>query len=273
MGTGFFGSFLTRKDQDGQGDGEQPAVKPVKAGAGRERAALPGHAASRNPGEDPAMSAPAPPAPDGAVDTPVAGGDEEGDAASMSPLDSLMQDKVVVALLKDELVDVPQALLALNKHQQQSDSVLWRVLADAPDVDRNAVFAAAAQVGGYAGVDLSGDAPSTELVAAVLGLFPPAVGAEMFRMGLLPYAFAVDPNSQKHTLTLATHDPSHPEVTAFVRKLPVKVELRYAPAGEVRRHAQRLQASGGAEQAPAHVEQTAEHVAREYRTREVVSAA
>lgn len=288
MGTGFFGSFLKRKDQGGpeetslplatagasdpEGSGAPESYRTPVSGAATPPARplfpdfegdpeAPSPSVQANRDEHAVASAPS--------DTPAtfdaAGATEP---AAPSPLEKLMEDRVVVALLREEVIDIPQALLALRKHQADAGSQLWRVAADLPEVDRNAVFATAAQVLGYATVDLSDRKPAAALVEAAMGLFPPSVGSEMLQLDLLPYALAIDAVSQQHTLTLATYDPSRQQVEAFVTKLPVRVELRFAPASNILEHIARVRvkASGVG------MEEPDQQVSREYRNHEIVSA-
>ncbi len=172
--------------------------------------------ASRAPAPEPMPAAPA-------AQTPVQNSPE-----AASPLDALMQDRVVAVLLQEDLISMPQALIALRQQKHQPGAALWRVLAGMTGIDRDAVFAEAAGVQGFETAHISEMKPSGELVEAVQGLFAPAIGEEMFRLSLLPYEFALDPATRHHTLVFATHDPSHPAIAAFIRKLNLHVELRYA---------------------------------------------
>ncbi len=172
-------------------------------------------------------------------DEPAAHGQQPAEEAS--PLDGLMQDRVVMALLQEGVITMPQALTALRQQKRHPNVSIWRLLTGVAGVDADAVFAEAARVAGYETVHISERKPTDELVEAVCGLFPSPAGDEMLRMGVIPYEFNVDPAARKHTLVFASHDPSHPDVRHFVESLGPNVELRYAPASMIGERIRRIQ--------------------------------
>lgn len=282
MGTGFFGSFLKRRDLGEANKASQPLGASGASEA--EHDDVPDERQPHESGDtfssahllhdtgsepDPYTSGlPGVGEPGEHLFEGTLSGPETSGAAEISPLEKLMEDQVVVALLREELIDVPRALVALRKHQEEAGSQLWRVVADMPDVDHAAVFATAAQVLGYASVELSETKPAVALVEAVLALLPPTLGSEMLRLDLLPYALSIDAVSQQHSLTLATYDPSHADVEAFIARLPVRAELRFAPVAQVKQHIARVKRPTSA----AKHEQIGSQSAREYRNHELVNA-
>ena len=158
-----------------------------------------------------------------------------------SPLDGLMRDKIVVALLQEDVISVPQALLALQRQKKRTDTALWRLIAEMKDVDSEVVFSHAAQLQGFETAHITAARPSDELIEAVRGLFAPHVGKQMQEMGLLPFDFVMDAQQKRHTLVFASNDPGSPDIQAFIEGLGAEVELRFAPASLIADRLRRTQ--------------------------------
>ncbi|HEX7071211.1 MAG TPA: hypothetical protein VF190_10410, partial [Rhodothermales bacterium] len=156
-----------------------------------------------------------------------------------SPLDGLMRDKIVVALLQEDVISVPQALLALQRQKRRTDTALWRIVAEMKDVDSEVVFAHAAKLQGFETAHITPARPSDELIEAVQGLFAPHVARAMTEMGLLPYDFVLDAQQKRHTLVFACNDPGSADVRAFIDGLGAEVELRFAPTSVIAERMQR----------------------------------
>jgi type IV pilus assembly protein PilB len=224
MGNGFFGSFFKR-NAEGEPDSSRPAPIPPDAAASQKvRSAL-----SSEDGRESIFPEDAE-----TLAREFASGLDMESIDMLSPIDTLMQDPVIVDLLKEEVVDVSLALIALKQHQQQPGSVLWRVLAGQPGVQQDKIIAVAARVHGHQPADITEKRPPRELIEAVVGLFPEKIGQEMLRLGLLPYEFKVDPKTRKHQLTLVHCDPLREDVARFVKRIPLEVELRYAAEADIR---------------------------------------
>ena len=129
-------------------------------------------------------------------------------------------NEVVAALLKDGIITEAHVGQAAEL-QDQEGVPPWRSLVQLPDVNQEAVYAKAAQVQGFETAEIKEDT-TAEFVGAVLGLFPADLGAEVFRLNLLPIQLEQD-------LVIATHDPGRSEVEALTGSLGLSVELRYAP--------------------------------------------
>ena len=136
--------------------------------------------------------------------------------------------ELLVALLQQDVVSVPQALLALKRQKKRPEVALWRLVAELKDVDSEGIYAMAAELQEYASVHVTSAKPSDDLIEAVRGLFPPHVGKRMLEIGLLPYDFVMNAQQKQHTLVFVSQDPSHPEIRDFLEGLGVEVELRFA---------------------------------------------
>ena len=177
--------------------------------------------------------------------------------AGDSPLDGLMRDKIVVALLQQDILSVPQALVALQRQKKTPEKALWRLAADMAEVDSDALYARAAELQGYKIAHFTPGKPSDEFIEAVQGLFTPALTERMRELGILPYDFVMHPDETKNTLVFVTHDPGHPEVQEFAARLGVEVELRFASASLVSDRIRRMLNKAGA---PTRVEERKEAV-------------
>ncbi len=235
MGTGFFGNIFKGK-QDGPLSSETAQARRALRDERTRQAAAP-------------QPAPEPPAPTAA---PTAS-PEQPKAAPHEPtsLDRLLQDRVVVRLLKEEIVDVPRALMALRRQGDHPTGALWRVIADDADVDREAVLAVAAGVLDFRTANVTSQSPPTTLIQAVLGLFSPEQQARALLLGLLPCELHLDTETGRSSMTLATPDPDHPDVWAFIETLPLAVELRFAPTSAVMARIHALKGEGGHDASPA----------------------
>ena len=132
--------------------------------------------------------------------------------------------EVAAALLKGGVITEAQLRQAAKQYGQDGVPP-WRILAQLPGVNREAIYEKAAQVQGFQAAEIKEDT-TAEFVGAVLGLFPADFGAEVFRLNLLPIQLEQD-------LVIATHDPGRPEVEALTGSLGLSVELRYAPLSAI----------------------------------------
>ncbi|MDQ7040934.1 MAG: ATPase, T2SS/T4P/T4SS family, partial [Rhodothermus sp.] len=151
------------------------------------------------------------------------------EGGSLSELAEMFEDEVVVALLYGGAVRLDQIARAIVLRRRQSAPTLWRCLLEVPDVDREAVLAEAARIGGIAPAPVDEERPSVEFIKAILLLLPPSVQHALFEWQLLPCGFAQGEKDEGRVLLLATCDPTRPELEAWVQQLPLAVELRYAP--------------------------------------------
>ncbi len=149
-----------------------------------------------------------------------------------------LRDRVVVQLLFHEKVKlglVEQAWLEWMKLRHRgSTEALWRVLAQHPDVDRDAVYAAAAEVYAFREVALA-KADMLAFVQGVLDVFSEQQWAQMIQLRMLPVALEDEHHTDERKLVIATNDPARPEIQRLLQSFNLKrFELRYASEALIR---------------------------------------
>ena len=159
-------------------------------------------------------------------------------AAAMEPL---FKDPVVTEMLEQGTVTLPQALTAVRRQNEQPDEVLWRILAELPNVDRMLVYEQAANLLGFETIDISARF-SAEFILTIVELLPPLLRDNLFTFNLLPLKLKADPEARQQTLLLASPDPSSPDLQPILEGLGMPVELFFAPEDLVTDHLEQVQA-------------------------------
>ncbi len=197
---------------------DAPAREPEPPAA----APAPPPAAASPAPEPPAAAAPAEPEPE-----------EEPSAA---PLPTQSRDRVVALLLHKRIVTGPQVEAARRvQEKDRSKEALWRVLADATGVDREAIFAEAARVYAFPAAPLKEGQPSSEFVRSAMATFAEDKRDKLVEMRVIPLECEVDAQNGAARLVFVTHDPARPEVHRLLHSLRLeRYELQYAPEGVVR---------------------------------------
>lgn len=137
-----------------------------------------------------------------------------------------LKDRVVIMLLFKQLVTMKQIERNWQKWRKQTDQrqteALWRVLADDPELDRERIFACAAEV--YAFEDAVITPETSRYIRKIEEVFT----AKQWE--LLGAQYLVPIQRQGTTWMFATFDPTHPEMGQTLRKIGLpQYELRYTP--------------------------------------------
>ncbi|MDZ4701791.1 MAG: GspE/PulE family protein [Rhodothermales bacterium] len=137
-----------------------------------------------------------------------------------------LKDRVVIMLLFKQLVTMKQ--IERNWHkwrkliEQRQTEALWRILAEDPELERERIFACAAEVYAFE------DAVITPETARYIRKNEEVFSAKQWE--LLGTQFLVPINKTGTTWTFASFDPTHPEMGQTLRKIGLpNYELRYAP--------------------------------------------
>lgn len=167
-----------------------------------------------------------------------AAADEEGER-SFSALD--MRDRVVVALLEEEVVDVDQVETAWKKWKSEKQGVpdaLWRVAAQLPSVNGEAVFATAAEVYAFEPIT-SLLHRSRALMEEYRGHFSVEQRRQLLALNVLPVT--TEETREGPCWLFASHDPARPAVYRLLAEVDVPAyDLRYAPAADVRSYLEEI---------------------------------
>ncbi len=137
-----------------------------------------------------------------------------------------LKDRVVIMLLFKQLVTMKQIERNWQRWkrlgEQGTSESLWRVLAEDPELERERIFACAAEV--YAFEDAVITPETARYIRKIEEQFTPAQWAQLGDRYLVPI--------QRHggAWVFATHDPTHPLMGQSLRKVGLShYELRYAP--------------------------------------------
>lgn len=169
-----------------------------------------------------------------------AGGDGAAPPARVSSTVAMRgvagQDRVVNVLLSKGTV-TEEIVEAATKAKQQSGikEPLWRVLADNPKVDRDAVFAQAALTYAFRIAPVKDREPDAEFVKTVLESFPEELRNELIDLSVAPYAYAQDQPTGMLKLVFITDDPMRRDLQRVMQALELeRFELCFAPRVVVR---------------------------------------
>ncbi len=143
------------------------------------------------------------------------------------------RDRVVAMMLRRRLIGLEHIEKARELVKDHPREVLWRVLSLVPDVDRDAVFAAAAEVYAFAEAAIGDGKPNPDFVRLVMNTFPEKKRDKLLEMKVIPYEAEVG-QTGSHRLIFVSHDPARPDVQRLLQELEVgRVEIRYAPESEI----------------------------------------
>ncbi len=151
---------------------------------------------------------------------------------SFSPL--MLRDRVVVMLLFYEVVRVEQVERAWEKMQRTaSKDPLWRLLAQDPELDRERIFAIAAEVYAFEDAHIN-RLEALAFLRDIADSFTEPQWKRMSELRLVPVAQHGQAKSKDKRWVFATHDPVRPEVKTLLQELKLtQYELRYAPESVV----------------------------------------
>jgi type IV pilus assembly protein PilB len=160
-----------------------------------------------------------------------------GDGAAPAQPGGYSQDRVVQALLNKGAVTMSLVEAAgQEKRKGGRKEPLWRILAEAPDVDRDAVFEQAALTYAFRVAPVQNREPDAEFAKAVLASFPDELRDELTALNIAPYAYAQEQGSGLIKLVFITDDPTRPELQRIMHGLELeRFELCYAPHAAVRK--------------------------------------
>ena len=146
------------------------------------------------------------------------------------------QDRVVHGLLSKGVVTEALVEEAVTTKQQNGlKEPLWRVLADSPKVDRDAVFAQAALTYAFRVAPVKDREPDSDFVKTVLESFPEELREELLTLGVAPYAYAQDQATGMLKLVFITDDPMRQDLQRVMHALELeRFELCFAPRVVVR---------------------------------------
>ncbi|MGI9175279.1 MAG: hypothetical protein ACR2GR_08175, partial [Rhodothermales bacterium] len=180
--------------------------------------------------------------PEAAAGDGAAGGNavdiEAVEANGFSALENL-RDRVVIMLLFNEVVQVEQVEQAWREwkvlQKKGENEALWRILAAQPDIDRDRVFAEAADVYVFKKAEIT----ASSAISYLRGVKKKYTGEqweEMDRLGVVPIGQEDHLRGDEETRFLfATHDPTRPEVHNLMQGLGLeRFELHYAPESSLR---------------------------------------
>ncbi|NNE69756.1 MAG: type II/IV secretion system protein [Rhodothermales bacterium] len=147
------------------------------------------------------------------------------------------KDRVISALFKEGSISIEQVEKGLTKYGQEGGrEAIWRVLASIPGVDRDRIFAKAAKVYAFPRVEIDDQHPDHEFVMLIMETIAEERREDLLRLNLLPYEYAIDPETGGARLMFVTHDPARSEIHRLLAQLKVgRFELRYAPESELLR--------------------------------------
>ena len=163
---------------------------------------------------------------------------EAVEANEFSVLENL-KDRVVIMLLFNEIVrieQVEQAWKTWRTLQKQGQSeALWRILAAQPSVDRERIFAEAADVYVFKKAEIS-PTGTVSYLQSVKGKYTDKQWEEMNRLCILPIGQEDRLRGDEETrFFFATYDPTRPEVHSLMQKLDFeRFEIHYAPEALLR---------------------------------------
>ncbi len=198
------------------------------------------------PSSDSASASPPPQPPDvpsfqatapttqGAPSTSLSG--LSGDGASSRTPDAVpsptqARDRVVAMLLRKQIVHPDQVDAAHEASKAEgSKEALWRAISKLDGVDRDAIFAEAAQVYAFPEADLDEGQPTPEFVRSVMATFDEVKRKRLLDLSVVPAECDVDTATGAVKLIFVTYDPARPEVHRAIHALKLeRYELQYAP--------------------------------------------
>jgi type II secretory ATPase GspE/PulE/Tfp pilus assembly ATPase PilB-like protein len=152
-----------------------------------------------------------------------------------SPLEQLMSDEVLVALLHNKHVSSSQALAAVKRHRTNRTGDLWRSLLEVPGVDPDVVFAEAARGAKVPFARLDDRGKAEETLRLLMAKMPGLTLDRLQAINLAPVRTGIHAATGRQVLVFATHDPGSPAIRTFLRDVPMLAVIRYAHRMEARK--------------------------------------
>lgn len=155
-----------------------------------------------------------------------------GDGSNGSvPSPTQARDRVVAMLLRKQVVHPDQVDAAHEALKAEgSKEALWRAISKLDGVDRDAIFAEAAQVYAFPEANLADGQPTPEFVRSVMATFDEVKRKRLLELYVVPAECDVDTATGAVKLIFVTYDPARPEVHRAIHALKLeRYELQYAP--------------------------------------------
>lgn len=155
--------------------------------------------------------------------------DRDAESRNFSPLH--LRDRVTIMLLFREKVHVDKVEAAWNAWREDTrrgaNHPLWRYLLVQKDVDREAIFAEAADVYAFPKANVTPQ-QAVRFIDKNSALFTDKQWEEMRRLALLPVARENVPHTAATRWIFATHDPTRPEAALALRRFRLDLyDLQY----------------------------------------------
>jgi type IV pilus assembly protein PilB len=152
---------------------------------------------------------------------------ERGTTSGFSPLD--LRDRVAIMLLFKQIVTIEQVESVWSEQKQQpvdKREQLWRMLTRQPGVDRDKVYAEAAEVYAFGAYDVDME-NALEVIASLRKKIKEIDWQMLRRVGLIPVAQARQPDGTPRYI-FGAYDPTHPEIQRYARSQRVgHIEVVY----------------------------------------------
>ncbi len=151
--------------------------------------------------------------------------------------DMNLRDRVVVRLLSKGIVSEEQVRSAWDEWRRMRREgmkvSLWRMLTITPDVDRDAIYAEAANVYAFEEIAIVSE-DSIAFIQDIRDTFSEEEWDEMIEYFVVPINKGRDQNTGEPRWTFATHDPTRAEVHQLLKRLEIRrFELAYAPESAI----------------------------------------
>lgn len=152
-------------------------------------------------------------------------------------LDVRTNDRVVLSLLRRDVISREQIKRAQERQQQMDDhTALWRLLTLDESVESETVYAEAAYIYAFPEANVEEDEPETEFVRKTLEAYTEEQQDRLLELRVVPFGYDLEPMSGIHKLIFISHDPMRPAVQKIMRELDLeRFEIRYAPESSVTR--------------------------------------
>ncbi len=159
--------------------------------------------------------------------------DDDSDLPSL--LKPASRDRVLRSLLRQGQVtekDVQEAIAIWQKNGGKD--AIWRVLADLPDVNREAIYEEAARVYAFKQEEIVPGRPDHDFIVLTIDTIAEDQREELLDLFLLPFEHVVDYETGAGRMVFVTPDPTRPEVNRLLHELDLgRFELRYAPESAI----------------------------------------
>ena len=165
------------------------------------------------------------------------GGDRGSVRGSVRGGPDTIKDRVVVMLLHKQIVtpdDVKEA--DKNRRQQKSKVALWRFLAATSGLDKEAIYAHAAQVYAFTEAKIGNGHPEHAFAKLVVDSISEEKKDQFFQMRIIPVEYEPDPVSGGAKIVFATYDPMRSDLHRFLQQLKLgRFEVQYAPESQIKK--------------------------------------